>query len=156
MENTVLNSHLQLSYPEGFRVMDPQELKQYAYGSLPASALKDPDRHMILTFGYKTVGALAAFLLGAKDMARSIEAQLRRPMRAFGYRPRGSVSRNVGGKKADGYTYTYTAQGIGMAGETLVVKDGRTFYYLYCYMREAQLEESTAVWKEIIASARWI
>ena len=155
MESTVLNSRLQLSFPEGFRVMDVQELEKYAFGSLPVFAARDSERHIMITCGFKTVGALPAFLLSAKDMARSTEAQLRRPMAAYSYRPRGSVTRLVGGKKAYGYTYTYTAQNIDMAGETLIVKDGRTFYYLYCYMQTAGKEEGSAVWEEIIGSARW-
>ena len=157
MENTVLNSRLQLSVPEGFRRMEPQELEKYAFGGqVPAFALSDPERHMIITAGWKEAGALAAFFLSAKDMARNTEARLRQPMLAFGYRPRGSVSRDAGGKKAAGYTYTYKAQDTAMAGETLIVKDGKTFYYLYCYMREALQEENGEVWKEIIRSARWI
>ena len=41
------------------------------------------------------------------------------------------------------------------AAETLSVKQGKAFYYIHCYMREAMLEKSLATLDEILASMSW-
>ena len=152
---TILNRSLTLSLPEGFCQMDDAELQQLSHpAGAPQWAAKDPDRHMIISIAWKKSG-FAALLLNAQDVAKKMEAQIARLMAPLGYANQRTIETDLAGAQASGFLYTYTAQGTPMAAETLSVKQGKTFYYIYCYMREALLDESLATLDEILASVKW-
>ena len=52
--------------------------------------------------------------------------------------------------------YTYTAEDVGMTGESFSLKKGKTFYYLHAYYRTELAEESAAVIGEMLGSSEWI
>ena len=54
---------------------------------------------------------------------------------------------------AEGFRYGYEAQGIGMIGESCVVKRGKTLFYLHFYTREALKSGGLQTWEAILASA---
>ena len=152
---TVLNQSLKLSLPEGFRQMDDAELKQLSHpAGAPQWAAKDPDRHMIISIAWKKNG-FAALLLNAQEVAKKMESKMSSLMASYGYARQRFLEADLGGEKASGFLYTYTAQGTPMAAETLSVKKGKTFYYIHCYMRDALLTESLNALDEILASAKW-
>ena len=154
MEND-LNLHgLTLPIPEGFHVMDEDEwsrMKLLADGE--GAGLSDPERHMIVTLGYKQAGGFSAALLSAKDLAKNMEKQICKAMASLGCRSEGLRQRAVGGRDARGVRYDYTAQGTGMTGESWVIKEKREIWYLHAYMRTALLEKSLPVWKEMLDGA---
>ncbi|MBR3154478.1 MAG: hypothetical protein IKF10_05695, partial [Lachnospiraceae bacterium] len=64
------NSTLHLSFPDGFHVMDNderQKLNMLADG--PGECLTDPDRHIIISIGWKELGLFPALLVSVKDAA---------------------------------------------------------------------------------------
>ena len=156
IEEAVLNEELVINIPEGFHELGVAELESINhYGNVPDWCISDPDRHMILSISWKKNG-LAAMLLSSKDVAKKMETELKRLMAAYNFETQGEVKEDVGGLKADGFRYSYKAQSIDMAGETLSIKKGKMFYYIHCYMREELLHESRQVLKEILKSARWM
>ncbi len=82
MSNEVIwNKAMRISYPGGVHVMDETERgKLHFIGSGSGAALSDPDRHMILSVGWKPVNPLLSMLVGAKDAAVNMEKQIRGPM----------------------------------------------------------------------------
>ena len=154
MKNTItINHELGISYPDGFHVMDPgerQRLRVLEDG--PVKCLSDPERHIMISIGYKQPPKLALMMLNAKDIAKNAEKKIRKAMQPFGYRPAGFTDRSMGGEKAYGFAYEYEAQGTGMYAETFALKKGKTVYYLHFYARKALQEESAALWKEICDS----
>ena len=76
-------------------------------------------------------------------------------MGKFGYHLEGFMTREIGGKTADGYRYTYKVQDIGMMGESLSVKSGSNFYYIHSYLRQELREESLSVLDGIFETATW-
>ena len=132
---------LTLAYPEGFHVMTESEKSgMQFFGGLPGECLSDPERHILISVGLKTVGGVSAF---------------RKPMQKYGYRLLGFAEKSVGSEKAEGFSYEYESQCIGMYGESCVVKRGKVLYYLNFYARRELLGESLDVWNMILSSAKW-
>lgn len=155
MEDLLLNNSLKLPCPQGFHVMDEEERSgMNITGSGPVICLSDPERHMIVSIGWQTVGGLTALLLKSGDIARNSEKAIRRSMESYGYQGEGFLQRSIAGNRADGFAYTYEAQGVPMYGESCAVKIGKDFYYFHLYARQALREESLQVWEEILDSVR--
>ena len=156
MKQTVLNQELKVTIPDGFHEMSEAE-----HGNLnllkeaPDWCISDPDRHILLSVAWKKQ-SLASMLLSSGDVAENMEKSLRKPMAAYGYKLEGFLEESLDGTTASGFRYSYTAQGIGMTGESFSVKKGKTFYYIHCYLRSEFLEESLPVLKEIFASWKWL
>jgi len=156
MGNIELNNDLKLSYPDGFHVMTEEELKKYKYfEGAPGFCIEDPERHIIISVSWRQANPFVAMIAGTADVARNMEARIRKPMKKFGYKPEGFIRRDVGGRAADGFRYTYQVQEIVMKGESLSVKNGSNFYYIHSYFRDALREESLAVLDGIFGSAGW-
>ncbi len=77
------------------------------------------------------------------------------PMAAYGYRYDAPRTASVGGQKAQGLSYRYTAEDTAMYGGSYVLKHKKTIWYLHLYAREAQREESLAVWRAFLAAVAW-
>ena len=83
--NGIAVEKLTLSYPDGFHMMDAGEKERLNFlGGSTGECLNDPDRHIIISIGYKSAGGLG-FLVNAKDAAKKTEAAIRKPMQAFSY-----------------------------------------------------------------------
>jgi hypothetical protein len=152
----LLNNTLCIPCPEGFHVMDENERKALTFiADGPGVCLSDPDRHIIISAGYKQAGSFTSFFFNEKDAARSMEQQIAKPMAAYGYRKLGSAERIVGGRGVHGFGYIYESQGIAMYAESHVSKIGKTFYYIHYYTREALKEENMPVWESFLNEIRW-
>ena len=156
MNEKVLNQELKIVIPDGFHEMSETERGNLnLYKESPDWSITDPDRHILLSVSWKKQ-ALAAMLLSAREIAVKMEKSLRKPMEPYGYRLEGFLKESFDGTAAEGFRYSYTAQGIGMTGESFSVKKGKTLYYIHCYLRSELLEESLPVLKEIFASWKWL
>ena len=150
----VINDALTLYYQDGFHVMSAEEKRQLpALGEGPAEALKDPDRHVIITLGWKKVPRLISALFSANDAADTIKKSIRKPMAAFGYHNEQDLSRTIAGENAGGVGYEYEAQGIAMYGESYVIRHGNFFYYFHIYTRTEYKDSNLQLWSEILDSA---
>ena len=149
MNDLELEDKMMLSYPDSFHVMDSEERKSIQFfGDAQGECLSDSERHIMISIGWKSVGIVSALLLNAKDLAKKMESDIRKPMQRYGYRLGDFAAKKVGSKRAEGFCYEYETQGIGMYGESYVVKNGRTFYYLNLYARRED------VWNSILSSVK--
>ena len=156
MGRTQLNKELNLSYPDEFKVLSGEDLKQYKFfEEAPGFCINDAERHIMISISWRQANPFVAMLAGTADIARNMEAKIRKPMSKYGYHLEEFMTRQIGGKAADGYRYTYRVQGIGMVGETLSVKSGSNFYYIHSYFREELREESLKVLDEIFMDVNW-
>ena len=154
MENRLSLHGLNLSRPEGFHVMDEAEwskLRVLEQGE--GAGLSDPERHMIITLGYKQTGVFSAALLNTKDLAKNMEKQIHKPMTALGYQLESWKTCTISGREAEGFRYSYTVQNVGMTAESYVIKDKKEIYYLHAYMRTELLAASDPVWKAMLDAA---
>ena len=156
MEETILNKELALTVPEGFTLMSKEEMAQNAtsYGP-PKWAVKDPDRHMILSVAWKK-SLFASLLVSARETAQNVEGRLHKMMEQMGYERRQFVTADIDGLESHGIRYSYDTPSTRMTAQTLVVKKGSTFYYVHCYMRDTLLDESLPVLDEVLKTMRWV
>ena len=156
MENLFLNEELELQCPDGLAAMTEEERSRLVLiEDGPGECLSDPEKHMIVSIGWKTVGGLTAAVLSQKDAAKNMESKIRKPMKAFGYKAEGSGDKNIGSKCGSGCRYSYEVQGTGMYAESYVVKSGKTFYYFNFYTRTETKDRSLPAWEELLGSALW-
>lgn len=147
---------LQILCPDGFHEMSEGERsKLNFYKDGPGVCLSNPDMHIIVSIGW-TKSGFASLMMNEKEAARNAEEKISKPMKAYGYQLEGFSDYSLGGEKACGYRYHYTAQGIAMTGETIVVKYRKVFYYLNFYARTELLEESLQVWQKMLDSIEFV
>ena len=147
MNSVIFGDKLTLLYPDGFHIMGSTEKgNMQFFGDSEGECLSDPERHMLISVGKKSIGSISALLLSANDEAKKTEKIIRKPMSSYGYQLDGFTSRKIGAEKAEGFCYNYESQGIGMYGESYVVKYDRTFYYLNLYARRELKSENLDVW----------
>lgn len=150
-----INNELELSIPEDFREMSADEkagLQMSSHGE--SICLKAPERHMVISIGWKKNGLLSKLLNGG-DFVSELDSCYRKSMKPFGYRRTDDISREIDGVRADGIRYEYQAQGIDMTGESMGLKKDNELYYLHVYYRTEFSDNCRAVWKEILDSAKW-
>ena len=157
MNNTLsVNEKLVLCYPDGFHEMDENEKGALQFFGGDGKCIKDPERHILITIGVKTLGAISSLLINAEEAAKKAESSVRKPMEQFGYIRGGFITKDIGGEKAEGFCYEYKSQGINMSGETFCVKQGKTLYYFNIYFRSDLKDESEKIIYEIISSVRFL
>ena len=152
-ETMKLNNELTVTCPDGFHVMDAEEKKKLnAIGGI-GEVITDPDRHIIISIGWKNVGGLISAMFNAKNASREVEKNYKSSMKAYGYRFGDHISRTIAGEKAEGFSFGYTAGEIEMYAESYAVKHNKEFYYIHYYSRTAVKEDNAAVLNEILDSA---
>ena len=110
-----LNNELNFSYPDAFKVLTEEDLKKYQFfEEAPGFCISDAQRHIMISISWRQANPFVAMLAGTADIARNMEAKIRKPMSRYGYKLEGFMNRQIGGKSADGYRYTYSVQDIGM------------------------------------------
>ncbi len=141
----------QIPILDGFHEMSESERSALHFAAEGEGVcLSDPKRHILISVGAQTINAFSALLLSTSDLAKNAEKQIARLMQSNGYRREQFVTRKIDGLHAEGYRYTYTAQSVGMTGETYVVKDGKTVIYFHVYVREAHKDEGFAIWNAFL------
>ena len=146
-----IGSRFQLVCPEGFRPMTGQEqAKLNMAGGGETLCLTNEEGHMVVSMGWKEVGAFAGLLLHLIRPVKSVEAGVNRSMAPYGYRRETDLTRQIGGQKAEGFRYTYVAGGTPMAGESYVIREGRSLTFFHVYLRRELREESLAKWNELL------
>ena len=154
MTEEKINGELLLTLPDGFRTLSGEERRKLTYiGGDDWPGFSDPERHVLLTAGWKRIPLFSAWLLSAKDLAKNTEKQLRAAMQPFGYRLLGFAEQAAAGGRMPAFRYAYEKEGVGMRAEACVLKRGRTVYWLYYYEREAL--EDPALRDSILGSARF-
>lgn len=155
MPKAILNSEFEITYPDTFHIMDDREMEEANYyGEKPKLCLKDPENHIIISFAFKKYGALAAALAGQKGTAESMQKKVSALMKNYGYSLTGFCTQKAGEYTADGFDYRYDAQGISMAAKSLVLKTGRTYYYIHCYYRQELADESLKIIDDMLSGIK--
>lgn len=153
---TTINRELTLTFPEGFHEMTGAELSGLRFiEEGPAACFANPDRHMIVTVGWKEVNMLKQALLIFADPVENMKGFIQEAFEPYSYRFERYLSGPIGTRTAGGLAYGYTAQDIRMVAEAWVLKSGGCLYYFNVYTREALRDENLPVWRELLASAQW-
>lgn len=151
-----LNNEMILTCPEGFHVMDGEELSRLNFLKKgDGECLSDPDRHIIISIGWRKAKGFSHFRVKAEEIAHHDEKLIARSMKDLSYCLDDFRTGEIGGEKFGGFRYTYVAQSIGMIAESIVLKHNKTFYYLHIYTREALKTENLRLWEEMLQGIRF-
>ena len=152
MAELILNNELLLKYPEGFHVMSEEERsKMNMLEEGKWAGLFDPDKHILVTVGWKQTG-IASMILSGLDLANNMEKHIRRAMMSFGYRLEGFKECQIADTKVHGFGYEYVSHEIPMYAESYAMKKGKVIYYFHFYARTAMKSESIAIWRDMLSS----
>ncbi len=146
-----IKNNLKVLCDEGFREMADDEksaLSTIADGDF--LAFSNPDKHMIITVGWKEIGSLASKLLNSKEIAKNMEKSIRKAMMVNGYALGRFKDREIAGQKAVGFDYVYEAKGIVMVGESYAIKIDKEIYYFHMYSRQTRQTENMKVWENLL------
>ena len=156
MRKAIVNDSLEVSQPDGFRVMSHEELCQ-AYG-LDYDCMwgmRDEERHVILAVFWKVSSKLISMLGSAKLVAEQSEKNLRRRYRKSGYHSDGLFETEVAGLRGWGFRYGHSPMGAAeQSCETVVIKDGTCCYTIMYHTRTERAHTNRALYEEILASMR--
>ncbi len=153
MNNALLHNELSVSFPEGFHVMDRDEMKKLYLDDNPNRwGIWDTERHIIITvFWHQTNGILAA-LADEKSVAQSTESRLSRGLKKYHYKCLGFFSTPLCGQEVPGFRYEYTLGDVVQVGETILLKQGKTCYTIYYYERKNRSYSDHEVFEEVLRS----
>ena len=155
MPTLPLNNKLTVEYPDSFHVMTKEEWSRLSLlQDGEGVGLSDPDRHILITCGWKQLNLVTSMLLSAKDVAKNMEKQIMQAIKPFGCHAAEHKELPAAGTTACGFSYEYQALEIDMYAESYAMKIDKCIYYLHFYARAAMKNESIAVWKQILGSLR--
>lgn len=124
-----LGNFIYLPYPDGFHILTDEEKNNLNLLSDGLwSGISDPERHILITAGYKRTGKLISLIIDDKSLAVNAEKQVSKSMSQFGYILSGTKECKIINKNARGFAYEYTSSSIKMYGETYALKIGNNIY----------------------------
>ncbi|MBR4444520.1 MAG: hypothetical protein IKS37_01310 [Solobacterium sp.] len=142
-----------LTCPEGFKNLDEADRAGFQMTEAEEGfVFSNPERHMMISCGWKKAGGLLGALTDTDGLAKDTEKKLGKAMKPYGYSLAGFSDRKIAGEYAEAFRYTYTAQDVPMTAETVVIKYEKALYNFHLYARTALLEDSLPVWEEFLAS----
>lgn len=153
MEYLMISDQLKLPCPDGFHLMsDEEKAKLNFLEEGEGFCLRDENRHMLVSIGWKKTGMLTAMLLSDISLERNMESSIRQGMQPYGFQQETHLNRQIAGGNAAGFRFTYTAQNTDMLSESYVLRSGHSVIYFHLYARNALREESLPVWNDLLAS----
>ena len=154
MEQLTINKRFALTCPEGFRPVTSGEKDRFHMPEDDDSlGLIWEEGRTMASVGWKEVNALAGLLLHIISPVASMEASVAQGMTGYGFRKETRLSREIGGQKAEGFRYTYTAGDNPMVGESYVIRSGRTLTFFHVYLPE-ELREGLDQWNALLDAVR--
>ena len=151
MEQLTIGKRFTLTCPERFRPVTKKERDRFHMPESDDSLglIREDDR-IVASMGWKDVGAFAGILLHVISPAASVEASVSRDMAGYGYRKEKSLRREIGGVKAEGFRYTYTAGDNYMVGESYVTRQGRSLTFFHVYLPDELREQGLLHWNALL------
>ena len=157
MEEIIVSNRYAVPCPPGFRKLTKKELKELSMmGEGDSECLKNEEQHIMVSIGWKQINAFSGFLLKLFRPVRSVEASINRAMAPYGYRKETDLTRKIGGSRAEGFRFIYTAGGVPMIGESYVIREGKNLVFFHGYMQAGLRDESLPVWNSLLDSVRAI
>ena len=151
MNEAVINNKLKLSYPDGFHVMEEEELTRYFGSAANRWGVFDPERNMIISVSWKKAGFFG-FMKDAETVLIDAEAHMKRSL--VNYQCTKAFKTKIGKRKGRGvhFEYRLDASARVHTGEMRVIKAGGAFYALRYIGRKPADEANLKLFEEVIES----
>lgn len=157
MKKVMVNDSLEIAQPEGFRLMDKQELVHAYEIDYPLMwGMRDEERHVVLSVFWKVNNKLLAKLATPKLVADSRRNTLRRILKERDLHFDEEFTSEIAGLKARGMRYRYVNNGNQYTCEYVVVINDRTCYTIDYYSRSDHAEENRPLYEEILSSVAFV
>lgn len=161
MNEALLNNELAVSYPDGFHVMDEEDLKRVFLDAAPDRwGIWDRERHVIIALQWhESHPAFLRKIVSAKDLAKRAEAATHKAYKQMGYLGGSLFERNLCGEEAWGYRFESVVQGAPQVGEVDVFlrarERGNCAYTAYFQASRENAAAHYALFEEFLASMRF-
>lgn len=153
MDYVMISDQFKLPCPDGFHILSKEEQSRLnLLGDGETVCLSDENRHMLISIGWKKTGMLSALLLSEFSLEKNMESSIRQGMLPYGFQRESALTRQIAGRNAAGFRYTYNSKNIGMLGDSYVLRSGNTVVYFHMYARTSLREESISVWNDLLES----
>lgn len=156
MEKTVINGEINVLVPDGFAVMDREELARvYKKDNDRFWGMKktgSPEEGIYVIVDWEDYNPLVLMLLSAKDIARRNEQIHAGVYADYGYRKGTVFERTVCGRKAAGYRFSYSVKGKDLRASSILFKHGSRVYKFTCAADTAD-ETAGPVFESFLDSA---
>ena len=155
MSNEVINNQLQITVPDGFRILTKEEMNAMYLDDNPDRwGMRNDEMHHTVAVLYHKSNPLLAMLADAKGIAESTQMKLSVGLSAYQYQKGEFFPAMVSGKDAYGFTYRYVNHGVPTGGTVLVFKNKNICYTVYDYSAEDYTEANRPVFEEICISLK--
>ena len=152
MSNVRINNEINLTYPDSFIEMGPEELTKYFSSPNNRWGAYDEAQHIILSVGWKKTGFFG-FMSDAESMMVGIESRLRRNLLNY-QRVSAFKTKLVAKKKGYGIRFEYRVNDARLVqvGDLIVFKHKGKLYAIYYITRKINAASSRPAFEEILKS----
>ena len=152
MINVRINNELNLTYPDSFQEMGPEELTKYFSTPDNRWGAYDADQHIILSVSWTKAGFFS-FLSDAESMMIGIESRMRRSL--LNYQRVGAFPiKLIAKKKAYGIRFEYRVNDkkLVQVGDLIVFKHKGKLYAIHYITRKSNAASSRPAFEEVLKS----
>ncbi len=146
---------LSIAIPDGFHVMDSQELQQVFLSYDPNRwGIWNKETHVRVTVLWKDYPLLLSKLADLKTVCRKNEQMTAKGYAGHNYLCGRFFSVTVAGQSAEGYSFTYSIDDIRQSAETVLIKKGKTIYSITCVGRVENKTADHEAFTEMLKTVR--
>ena len=157
MSRQTINETFSLQVPDAFERMDGESLRGLSRGGDPFQwGMKDRENHVMILAMWKRYPALISLLADPKTLVKKNEQLTRKLYEGHGYRLLGFLSMQAGEEKAEGYRFSYSAEGIAHVRTNFLIRDGKTVYAFICAGREENADTDLAMFSRVMESLEYV
>ena len=158
MSTQTINETFSLQVPDTFERMDVETLRGLSRGSGDPFlwGMRDRENHVMILAMWKRYPALLSLLADPKTLVKKNEQLTRKLYEGHHYRLLGFLSMQAGEEKAEGYRFSYSAEGIDHVRTNFLIRDGKTVYAFICAGREENADMDLAVFSRVMESLEYV
>ena len=158
MGRETIDGIVEVEVPDGFNVMNAEELRQVYQSEDPNRwGMRDKERHIIMTVMWKAYHGLAGLLLpDLKTVCKKNEQLSSKGYAGHGYRCDGFSSQSVDGQPAEGYRFSYQVGNAEHSAKTILVRHGKTIYSITFAGRAENQSADKELFAGITAGIRFL
>ena len=158
MSRQIINETYSLQVPDTFEPMDGEDLRDLSRGSGDPFqwGMKDRENHVMVIAMWKRYPALLSLLADPKSLVKKNEQLTRKLYEGHGYRFLGFLSVRAGEERAEGYRFSYSAEGIAHTRTNFLIRDGKTIYAFIYAGREENADSDLAVFSRMMESLEYV
>ena len=137
MQSTMLNGHFEVSYPNGFHVLDAEEQQRVFLQETPDRwAIRDEKLHILFTVQWHRSNAMLVKVASAKDQAKRIGKAARKAYAKQGFSGGEPFRTEFCGQSTWGVRFQHQVDGVVQDVEAVVAKHEDCMYMAYTYRRD--------------------